>query len=103
MRAIYIADDGSLFDDKVDCEDYEWKLNHPHLKDIHIFDNDGNEFEDVLSEAAYNCSAKIVVTSDEAVNDLHALAEYTGYCCYRQVNEVGEWIFDEHEERFVMV
>ena len=38
MKIIYIADDGTQFDDEYACKDYEWKLNHPHLKDVHIFD-----------------------------------------------------------------
>lgn len=28
MRNIYIADDGTQFDNQFDREDYEWKLNH---------------------------------------------------------------------------
>jgi hypothetical protein len=103
MRAIYIADDGTQFDDRFDCEDYEWKLNHPHLKDVHIFDKDGNKFDNVFSEDAYNYSDKIVVTSNGAVKDLHDLANYTGYCYYEHVNEVGEWRFDETKEKFVMM
>lgn len=103
MRIIYIADDGTQFNDEYDCKDYEWKLKHPHLKDIHIFDKDGKEFEDVLSDDAYNYSAKIVVTSSEAVKDLQALANYTGYCYYEHINKVGEWRFDESKERFVMI
>lgn len=102
MRIIYIADDGTQFDDEYDCKDYEWKLNHSHLKDVHIFDKDGKEFENILSDDAYHYSAKIVVTSNEAVKGLRDLANYTGYCYYEQVNKVGEWRFDEAEEKFVM-
>ena len=103
MRTIYIADDGTQFDDEYACTDYEWKLNHPHLKDVHVFDKDGNEFENIFSEDTYNYSTKIVVTSNEAVKALQDFADYTGYCYYGHVDKVGEWKFDESEERFVMV
>lgn len=103
MRVIYIADDGTQFDDEFDCTDYEWKLNHPHLKDVHVFNKNGTEFKDIFSEDTYNYSAKVVVTSDEAIKDLHDLATYAGYCCYEHIDTVGEWKFDERTERFVMV
>ena len=103
MRVIYIADDGTQFDDQFCCECYEWKLNHPHLKDVHIFSKNGNEFIDIGSEEAYLYSSKVIVTSEEAVKDLADLADYTGFCYYKHINQVGEWKFDEEEERFVMI
>lgn len=103
MRTIYIADDGTQFNDEWDCRDYEWKLNHPNLKHIHVFDKNGNEFEDIFSEDAYNYSEKIVVTSNEAVKELQDLARYTGYYCYEHINKVGVWKFDECKERFVIM
>ena len=103
MKIIYIADDGTQFDDEFACKDYEWVLNHPHLKDVHIFDKDGNEFKDIFSEDAYNYSTKIVVANDKAAKDLQDLAGYTGYCYYGQINKSGEWKFDEAKEKFVMM
>jgi len=103
MKIIYIADDGTQFDNEVDCTDYEWKLNHPNLKDIFIFDEDGNELKDIFEEDTYNNSMKIIVSTDEAVKDLQELAGYTGYCCYYNINKVGEWIFNKHDEMFVMI
>lgn len=32
MRAIYIADDGTQFENKWDCEEYEWILNESRQK-----------------------------------------------------------------------
>ena len=103
MRIIYIADDGSLFDDEYDCERYEWRLNHPHLKDVHVFDENGKEFDDIYSEDTYNYSMKIVVTSEEAVKDLRDLADYNGWVCFEGIDAVGEWVFDERKNRFVKV
>jgi hypothetical protein len=103
MRTIYIADDGTQFDDEFECEAYEWKLNHLNLKDVHAFNKDGIEFEDIFSEETYNYSTKIVVSSDEAAKELQELARYTGYCCYEDIDKAGEWIFDEKQETFVEV
>ena len=103
MKTIYIADDGTQFDDEYDCKDYEWRLNHTHLAEVHIFNKDGFELEDIFSEDTYNHSAKIVVESREALKDLQDLAAYTGYCQYEDVDKVGEWKFDGHKERFEFV
>lgn len=103
MKIIYIADDGTQFDNEFDCEDYEWKLNHPHLKEVHAFDKDGNEFKNIFAEDTYNYSARIVVESDSAAKELQELADYTGYCYYEQIEKAGEWYFDEKQERFVLI
>ena len=101
MKVVYIADDGTWFNNEFACEDYEWRLNHPHVKDVHIFDENGNEFEDVLADDTYHNAMKIIVPNDEALKDFQAFAEYSGYCSYGDVDQVGEWVFDERN--FVMV
>ena len=100
MRIIYIADDGTQFYDEYDCKDYEWRLKHSHLKEIHAFDKDGAELNDIVSEDTYNLADKIVVESIEALSDLKDLADYTGYCAYYSIDKIGEWKFDTHTERF---
>lgn len=94
MRVVYIADDGKEFADEYECMDYEWALNHPYLKDVHFYDADGNELDDVFSEETYNIAEKIVVLNENAVETLQEFANYTGYCAYEDVNECGEWIFN---------
>lgn len=102
MKILYIADDGTQFDTEFDCEYYEWKLNHPHLKDIQVFDKDGNKFENIFDEDTYNYSDRIVVSNEAAVNDIQDLADYTGYCYYKHIDKPGEWYFDNTKERFVI-
>lgn len=103
MRTVYIADDGKQFDDEFDCNAYEFALRHPHLKDVHIFNKAGEELTDLAAEYTYNNSERIVVASEAAVNDLHALADYTGYCYYKHINAVGEWRFDDDISEFVLM
>lgn len=102
MKVIYISDDGKIFDNEIDCEDYEWKLKHP-LNDIRFYDKDNNELNNVFSEDTYNITEKVVVTSERALKDLEEFANYTGFCCYYDINECGEWVFDMKMETFVKV
>ena len=101
MRIIYIADDGTEFDDKFDCKDYEWKLNHPHLKDVHIFDKYGTEFKDIFMQASYDYSSKIIITNEEALKDFQEFVKYTGFISYESIDKIGEWKFDFRKRCFI--
>ena len=101
MRVVYVADDGTCFDDEFECENYEWKISHPNLKDVRFFDENGIELEDPFSEETYNNSSVIMVLNDEAVKDLKDLTLFTGYYSYANINDVGEWFFDDEQQVFV--
>lgn len=94
MRIVYVSDDGIKFDDEFECQDYEWRMQHPYLKDVQFLDENGDLLEDVFSEETYGKTEKIIVLTQEAVNDLIALGEYTGFCCYRDVTHPGIWKFN---------
>ena len=47
MRIVYIADDGKEFDNEFECEHYEWLQNHPNLKYIKCYNEDGKLFDDI--------------------------------------------------------
>lgn len=95
MRTIYIADNGKEFDDQFKCEDYEWLLNHPHLKNVKCYDKDGKQLEDIMEDDTYNYCYKIIVPTDEAVKELNDLADYAGFCFYLHITETGTWIYKE--------
>ena len=101
MRIVYIADDGTEFNDEFECRHYEWILNHPNIKDIRLFDKNGNELTDIFSEDEYDNTERVFVLSKKAAEDLQALAEYTGYCCYGSITDCGEWVFIEEKCCFV--
>lgn len=96
MKIIYMSDDGVTFENEMDCIHHEWMLYHPHLKDVHIYDENGNEYEDLFSEDTYSCCERIVVETEDAVKDLHALAELSGFEYYYHVKEVGTWKYIEN-------
>lgn len=103
MKVIYIADDGKEFDNEFDCQTYEWTLNHPHLKDICFYDKDNNTLDNILVQETYEITERIVVPNKDALNDLLELARYTGFCCYEDVIECGEWVFNHKRLTFVKV
>lgn len=103
MKIIYISDDGKVFEDRCECEDYEWKLAHPYLDDVYLYDIDNNRLEDVLSEDTYYITEKIVVQNENALKDLRALANYTGFCCYFDVKECGEWVFNMDKQTYIKI
>ena len=101
MKVIYIADDGKEFDDEFNCREYEWKLNHPHLKDVCFYDVNNEILSDITSEETYNITERIVVPNEKALKDLHELTYYAGFCCYESINDCGEWVFNMEKGRFV--
>ena len=103
MRVVYIADDGKEFTDKYDCEDYEWKLNHPYINDVRLYDKDNNEIKNILSQDTYEIVMKIVVPSENAVKDLQDLGRYAGFCCYENIDEPGEWVWCNEDWEFEFV
>ena len=105
MRTVYIADDGKEFDNEFECEHHEWMLNHPNLKYIKIYNENGELIEDTLSEEAYNYGQKVVVPTDFAAKELRDWAEYTGYCYFDHIKEAGTWIYEEkgHDGKFMKV
>ena len=104
MRVIYIADDGTQFDDEYECKDYEWLQKHSHLKDIQLYDEEGYLLdESILSEYGYNHAWTVVVKTLDAAIEMDALAQYTGFCAYEDINRVGVWTWDKDKEMFRLV
>lgn len=90
MTVIYVANDGTTFDDEWDCKDYEFQQSLS-LDDIEVYDENGNRFDDILSEDAYNNCTRVMVKTDKAVSDLHKIAEYTGFLGYEDIDSPGIW------------
>lgn len=101
MRIVYIADDGKEFDDEYECKDYEWKLNYPHIENVRLYGKHNKKLGDIFSEKTYCEVQKIIISDEKALNDFQDLAKYTGFCCYEDIIECGEWKFSDEEETFV--
>ena len=92
MRVLYIADDGTEFDDSWDCEDYEWRQNHKALNSITFLDENNNVLNDPMSDETYNSAETIIVPTDEAAKELRELGEYAGWF-YDSITSAGVWMF----------
>lgn len=93
MRTIYIADDGTQFENKLDCEEYEWFLNHPNIKSVEIYDGNNNKLTTYMASDTYENADKVIVPDIAALKDLHELEKLTGFCYYRQIESPGTWEF----------
>ena len=96
MIVLYIANDGTQFDDEYACLDYEWRLQHNEIKDIKIYDWDGEEIKNIFSENAYNNGWKIIIPTDEAAKQLAELGQRNGWCSWEDFEEAG--IYEWNEE-----
>lgn len=92
MKTLYIADDGTQFENKWKCADYEWKLAHPHLSEIRFLNAAGELLlSDPLEETTYNNTETVIVPNEAALQDLQELADYTGFCEYSDIDSIGTW------------
>ena len=92
---VYIADDGTEFDNKIDCENYEWeKLNKPLLEKLHRC-NDADDMPNVHGGfvSDYNSYEWYFIRSGEDIDILNKVynAGLTG-------KEIGEWVCVEHDD-----
>ena len=94
MRVLYIADDGTEFDNEWDCGDYEWRQNHKALNSIIFLDENNNVLNDPMSDETYNNAETIVVPTDEAAKELRELGEYCGWF-YDSITSAGTWVFNK--------
>ena len=98
MKILYIADDGTQFDDEWDCRDYEFR-KELDLDDIEMYDKDGNHL-DPMTEEAYDTVMRIVIKTEKAAEDLAKIEKYTGFIAYADVDTPGVWVYDD-EKGFV--
>lgn len=104
MKILYKSDDGMIFDNEFDCIDHEWRLKHDKsIRLIEFYDKEGNIIDDKLSENSYNTVQTIVVPTIEALNTLRQIAEYTGFCNYFDVEDIGKWQWDDKENKYMKV
>ena len=103
MKTIYVADDGTQFDDEWECLDYEWKQQHTALSDVVMYDRDCKRLTNLFSEKTYGDVYIIDVITEEAAKALNDLGEYTGFCCYDDIKHAGTWKFNEDESTFTEV
>lgn len=92
MRIVYIADDGTEFNDEYACRDYEWMLERKKVFNlIEFYDANGNKIENVMTKEAYNTVWTIVVPTEEAAKAIVDLGDYRGFNAYNDICSAGTW------------
>ena len=105
MRIVYIADDGTQFDDEWDCRDYEFRKGLD-LCDIEVYDENGLRLMNIFDEDNYYKAAKVIVKTERAVSDLRKIVDYTGFMEYGCIVSPGVWVSEDSPdvaESFVKV
>ena len=101
MRVVYIANDGTKFDDQWDCEVYEASIKHNNLFDIELYDDNGHPYRidklSIFDDWIYYKAEKVVIPTQKAYEDFVWLTEETGWCEWEDITEFGTWVRHEDE------
>lgn len=101
MKVIFEAIDGQRFDDLDECEEYEWKYNHPNIITVSFFDKNKKEYHinmhNVFDDEVYNNAFSVDIHNENELADFAALTEYCGWCEFEDIDSPGVWIRFEDE------
>lgn len=92
MRTVYIADDGTEFDNELDCESYEYELNVKN-NTIIMFNEEGELLDSSNYMNIENCYYIKIKTNND-LEILQKIYEYTGFIV---PNEIGEFYYDDSD------
>ena len=102
MKTIFIADDGTQFDDFDKCEEYETIQKHQKMFDIIFADENGTEYtlnkDDPFNDLTYHKAWKVVIKTQEELDELAFLASECGWIKFEQITDLGTWIRFEGED-----
>ncbi len=102
MRIVYIADDGTQFDDEWECESYEKCITHQAMYGIQFFNNKDRDFYHItkgneFSDDIYQRADVVVVHSDEELKCLQWLTDYCGWLEFKMILSTGTWLREPDE------
>lgn len=91
-KTIYIAEDGTEFDDDFDCKKYELELQGKGLNII-CLDRD----KDPIKLGDTGDVFYVNLPTQRCVEYFNKIAEYYGY---PTIETIGEWFYDESQEEW---
>ena len=99
MEVIYKADDGEEFEGYWGCREYEFLLNHPHLKTITFYGKHGvqifiHEKEYYImwnDKQFYEDVEYIIIHNENELADFMDFVLRAGYISFQTIDSVGEW------------
>lgn len=98
MRTVYIADDGTEFDDDFECEKYEYKCDFKN-NNIIILDREG-EILDSSDDINFNFCHYIKVKSFKDLDILQKIYEYNEF---NVPNDIGEFYYDDESDYWYLI
>lgn len=96
MKVYYEANDGTIFNDQFECEEYEFLQSiEDDLNYLIFYDAEGNILRHPLNEAEYGLCQTITALTPNAITALHKIVDYTGFCEYSSITSTGNWEWEE--------
>jgi hypothetical protein len=90
----YISDDGKIFENELECLQYELSERCKKSK-VKVFGKHNKRLKEFWTDQAYDESLKVVVPDEEALEDIKAVTRYNGTFC--EITDVGIWRYKESD------
>lgn len=102
-KTFYVADDETVFTDKLKCEKYEEYLKHSAMYDIVFRSKYGTDFQinetDPYDDCTYQLAEGVILKNQDQVDALQFLAKECGWFEFKDLDSVGRWARFEDDHR----
>lgn len=105
MKIIYQADDGTIFNDRYSCIQYEFicsisTVPLPVMRDKGNYNIDYN-FLDLITDNLYNSVCLIKIETQKQVELMSKIYNFTGF--YKEIDSIGTWVYSDALSKFVKI
>ena len=99
----YIADDGTEFDDRFECDEYE-NRNNPEINNVRFFNSNGSEVKFSSNDNFFTDINKIIINDGNQYQAFKKVTNFYGWH-FDEINQPGTWMWvDELKlDRFIRV
>lgn len=97
MKIVYIADDGTEFDNELECNEYEHKCNMKNCG-IVMLDVNGEKLE--VTDENYEKCMYIKITNNKDLEIISQMSYNIG--SYSKPEEFGEFYWDDSDEWYLI-
>ena len=95
MRTVYIADDGTQFDNEYECETYEFNLTISD-HNLKFYDAGGTLLDYPITDSRiYNLSEKVIVPDEQSLDVLRKISYANGWCEFDYIDSIGVWEYKD--------
>ena len=98
MRMVYIADDGTEFDNEIECNEYEHECNMKN-SEIIMLNSNGKKLE--ITDENYERCSYIKITNDKDLNIIKQMGYNIGL--YENPEEIGEFYWNYEDEYWIKI